>query len=178
MKVSGIIDSITSKTVSNGGTVYNALIDGQEINLGFNNPYTEGEYAEIEVESTKWGLQVPRNAGKSGGGSVPSKTPFKAGSGATPRTQSAPVKQAFPVDPNSKDHSIIRQNALTNANTCVGNALTAGLLKGVKTKDDYYNEVITLAYNLSQFAMGTMDRKLVEEANKRDALEAAEKAEA
>lgn len=177
MKVAGIIDSITSKTVSNGGTVFNALIDGNEVNLGFQCDYKEGEYAEIEVENTKWGLQVPR---KPRGNSKPS-----AGSGATTRpapAQSGSNKstyKAFPVDPNTKDHSIIRQNALTNANTAVANACvnTNNGFAGLETREDYYNEVIQVAYNLAGFAMGTLDDKLVEEAQKQEARNLATAAE-
>jgi len=147
MQVEGIISEIRTRTVSNGGTVYTAVIDGTEVNLGFQCNYKEGEFVNIEVESTKWGLQVPR----------------KGGSRAAPAQQAAPVsspRQAFPVDPNTKDHSIIRQNALTNANKAVSSAIEAGVFKP-KTQDDVYNEVIKVAYNLVGFAMGTLDSKVL-----------------
>lgn len=170
IKVQGVIDSITSKTVSNGGTVYTALIDGQEVNLGFKCDYSEGEYVDLDVESTKWGLQVPRFPAKKGG------TP-------RPSTQAKPQASApratgkmFPVDPNSKDHSIIRQNALTNANTMVHNAVKYSDEGGFPTREEYYNEVIKAAYNLAGFAMGTLDKILAEQlaTNKEANDEAAE----
>lgn len=159
MKVSGVIDSIVSKTVGNGGTVYTAVIDGTEVDLGFKCNVSEGEYVDLDVESTKWGLKVaqpgkPRGAVQLGG--------------ATPRQQqSAPkpsptTRKQFPVDPDSKDHVIIRQNALTNANAAVASAISAGA-----TFDDaeaVYNEIIKVAYNLTGFAMGTLDQVLVEQA--------------
>jgi hypothetical protein len=159
MKVAGVIDSITSKTVSNGGTVYTAHIDGQEINLGFQCNHSEGEYVELEVESTKWGLQVPRTFGGRKTGGTNSAAPARKTS--TPR-QASPAK-VFPVDPNSKDHSIIRQNALTNANTMVANACENSEEDMFKTREDYYNEVIKAAYNLAGFAMGTLDRELAKQ---------------
>ena len=156
IKVQGVIDSITSKTVSNGGTVYTAVIDGQEVNLGFKCDYSEGEYVDLDVESTKWGLQVPRFPAKKGGTSRPS----------TQAKPAAPAKAstyvAFPVDPNSKDHSIIRQNALTNANTMVSNAC-AYTGENFDTREEYYNEVIKAAYNLAGFAMGTLDKVLAQQ---------------
>ena len=167
MKVSGIIDTITSKTVSNGGTVYEAIIDGNVVNLGFQCNHKEGEYVDLTVENTKWGLQVPRQPR----GAKPS-----AGSGSTPRQ--APInpvpsaKSVFPVDPNTKDHSIIRQNALTNANTAVSTAIRAGAFNPT-SKDEVYNEIILVAYNLSTFAMGTMDGKFAEEIKKQQAAQAA-----
>jgi hypothetical protein len=175
MKVTGIIDSITSKTVSNGGTVFTALIDGTEVNLGFQCDYKEGEYAEIEVENTKWGLQVPRQSGKGGGKGTNSgaQTRPKVGSGATPRQQNTGV---FPVDPNTKDHIIIRQNALTNANSAVASAIKAGAFKP-KAAEEVYNEVIKVAYNLTGFSMGTLDAVLVEQAQKEQAKQAADLAQ-
>jgi hypothetical protein len=83
----------------------------------------------------------------------------------------------FPVDPNTKDHSIIRQNALTNANTAVRTAADLGLLKACKTPGDVYNEIIKVAYNLSGFAMGTLDAKLIEEVHKEEARKTATKAD-
>ena len=148
MKVEGIISEIRTRTVSNGGTVYTAVIDGTDVNLGFSCAYSEGEFVSVEVESTKWGLQVPSK---------------KKVSGTAPARQASPAhtaKKMFPVDPNTKDHSIIRQNALTNANTAVGSAIAAGVFKP-KTPDDVYNEVIKVAYNLVGFGMGSLDAKVL-----------------
>ena len=158
IKVQGVIDSITSKTVSNGGTVYTALIDGQEVNLGFKCDYSEGEYVDLDVESTKWGLQVPRFPAKKGGTSRPS-TQAKPPASSAPRA----TGKMFPVDPNSKDHSIIRQNALTNANTMVANACKYSEESLFATREDYFNEVIKAAYNLAGFAMGTLDKVLAQQ---------------
>ena len=152
MKVEGIISEIRTRTVSNGGTVYTAVIDGTDVNLGFNCAYSEGEFVSVEVESTKWGLQVPSK--RKGGGAAPAQQASPA-----PAPARA-AKQMFPVDPNTKDHSIIRQNALTNANTAVGSAITAGVFKP-KTPDDVYNEVLKVAYNLVGFGMGTLDNKIL-----------------
>ena len=171
MKVEGVIDSITSRTVSNGGTVWTAVIDGAEVNLGFTCDYKEGEYASIEVESTKWGLQVPRKSSKPTGGQARSQ-----GSGATSRpTVGSATNKQFPVNPDSKDHIIIRQNALTNANAAVATAVAAGVK--FKTAEDVYNEVIKVAYNLTGFAMGTMDKALVEQARKQAAAATAKLAD-
>ena len=178
MKVAGIIDNITSRTVSNGGTVFTALVDGAEVNLGFQCDYKEGEYAEIEVEQTKWGLQVPRKGSRPATGGVAGALPARVGSGATPRTGNTGVKQAFPVDPNTKDHSIIRQNALTNANTAVNNASACSKQGGFDTREEYYNEVIKVAYNLVGFGMGTLDAVLVEQQQLAEAKEAAATADA
>lgn len=158
MKVAGVIDSITSKTVSNGGTVYTAHIDGQEINLGFQCNHSEGEYVELEVESTKWGLQVPRTFGGRKTGGTNSAAPARKQA-----TSTASTSVQFPVNPNSKDHSIIRQNALTNANTMVRNACQYSEDGEFKTREDYYNEVIRAAYNLAGFAMGTLDKELAKQ---------------
>lgn len=154
MKVEGIISEIRTRTVSNGGTVYTAVIDGTDVNLGFSCTYSEGEFVSVDVESTKWGLQVPSK---------------RRGSGAAPAQQASPApahtaKKMFPVDPNTKDHSIIRQNALTNANTAVGSAIAAGVFKP-KTQDDVYNEIIKVAYNLVGFGMGTLDAKVLDTKN-------------
>lgn len=154
MKVSGVIDSIVSKTVGNGGTVYSAIIDGTEVDLGFKCPHSEGEYVDLDVESTKWGLKIAQ-AGRKSFGSAPPAKMKQAG------TKAAPNKQ-FPVDPNSKDHVIIRQNALTNANAAVANAIAAGAK--YESAEEVFNEVIKVAYNLTGFAMGTLDATLVAEA--------------
>jgi len=149
MKVTGVIDSITSKTVGNGGTVYTAFIDGQQIDLGFRCAHSEGEFVDLDVEQTRWGLKLSQ--------------PGKKAPAQTTTSPTSASRQQFPVNPNTKDHSIIRQNALTNANTAVANASMHSEEQQFKTREDYYNEVIKVAYNLSGFAMGTLDSALKEQ---------------
>jgi hypothetical protein len=156
MKVSGVIDSIVSKTVGNGGTVYTAVIDGTEVDLGFKCNHSEGEYVDLDVESTKWGLKIAQPGSKG-----PARPAAKPQSASVAPRQAAAKKQ-FPVDPDSKDHIIIRQNALTNANAAVATAVNAGIT--FESAEEVYNEVIKVAYNLTGFAMGTLDQALVEQA--------------
>ena len=152
MQVEGIISEIRTRTVSNGGTVYSADIDGTEVNLGFKCEYKEGEFVSIEVESTKWGLQVPSKRRNTSAAAPAQRAAAPAPARAT--------KQMFPVDPNTKDHSIIRQNALTNANTAVRSAILSEVFEP-KTPDDVYNEILKVAYNLVGFGMGTLDKKIL-----------------
>ena len=158
MKVSGVIDSIVSKTVGNGGTVYTAVIDGTEVDLGFRCPHNEGEYVDLDVESTKWGLKIAQPGARR---SVQAASAPARQQNNSTRTAAQKSKQ-FPVDPDSKDHIIIRQNALTNANAAVASAIAAGAK--YKSAEEVFNEVIKVAYNLTGFAMGTLDATLVAEA--------------
>ena len=119
---------------------------------------TLGEYVDLDVESTKWGLKITQPGARR---SVQAASAPARQQNNSTRTAAQKSKQ-FPVDPDSKDHIIIRQNALTNANAAVASAIAAGAK--YKSAEEVFNEVIKVAYNLTGFAMGTLDATLVAEA--------------
>ncbi len=126
------------------------LDNGEQIEVGYKQPYTVGQMFNSEVEF-KYGKykEVKPLAGAPSTSSATS-TPVAA----TP--------MAFPIPKANKETAIIRQNALTNAVNAVNQMQSLGLTSH-KTADEIANEVISLAYKFAEFSSGQREVRLTKE---------------
>jgi hypothetical protein len=149
-QIAGVIDSIYTKTVPTkrgDGTVYHAMINGTDVNLGFKCDYAEGEAVTLEVEHKYGGYQLISGrkgavAGASNGiGNASPNNP-------TPRRAAPPE---FPVPKNTKGITIARQNSGGHAATIVAALIEKGV---IKTTEDAAEAFMKLAYEITDFATG------------------------
>lgn len=157
MQLQGVIDSLYTKQVNTKrgpADVYHAVIDGHDVNLGFRTNKKEGEYFNHEVQQNKFG-EYEIVKGSNSNGAANNRAPANNSKPAAPAAK--PHKQ-FPVEINTKDTSIIRQNALTNAREAVC-AMMA--LEGNKKFDDsdVGERIIALAYQFADFSTGQREVK-------------------
>lgn len=88
-----------------------------------------------------------------------------AASAAPPRASSSYSKGAFPVPALDGSRSIIRQNALTQANTAASNyyGLTGFNSSDFPTAETYADHIIELARKFEAYSAGDLDAKLIED---------------
>lgn len=150
--IAGVIDSIYTKTVPTkrgDGTVYHAMVNGNDVNLGFKCAYQEGETVQLNVEHKYGGYQLIQGAPTATNGAA-----NQAGKGASKPAS----KPAFPTPKNTKDVSIIRQNSMTHASRIVRDMADLGILGKLK-EDAYLEKVIETAYYIADFSTGWREEK-------------------
>lgn len=156
--VSGNIDSIYTKTVQTkfgDKIVYHAMVDGNDVNLGFKHQYAVGETVNLDVEHKYGGYQLIPSAGN-----VSSPGNMVAGSNSAPakRTPAPKSGPAFPVATNTKDISIIRQSSLNRAVDVVEKLQAIGLfIPG--NEQEYLDKVLEVAYMFTDFGSGQREVK-------------------
>ena len=156
-QIVGKIDSMYDKDIKTKfgqKKVYHAMVDGHDVNLGFKKEYEIGEMVTFEVEHKYGGLQlVNGRKGASGTTTVqPTVGDIPSGSGGK--------ATAFPVNKNSKDHSIIRQNSLTHASRVVHDYYTITGKQPTESLDEYVESVIDMAYIFCDFSTGHREAKM------------------
>lgn len=172
--VNGTVQAITpmngvSKKSGKPYTIWTVTVDGQDVKAGFKKPGFEvGQTVSIPVSTNKWGdVEMIQPGAPTGGYSGPAKpisSPATMASG-------APGGRTFPVARTSPEMSIIRQNALTNANAAVHNYFE---LIRVDNEDEfvppdlaqYIECVIETAYKFTDFSSGQREVKAVESMSK------------
>lgn len=163
--IQGTIDSIFTKQVTikrgpkagSDSTVYHAMINGHDVNLGFSCELVEGESVTLNVEEKFGGYQVVKGSGvASANGAV------VAAKAAAPTV--SPKAPAFPTPKNTKDISIIRQNSMTHASRILRDMIDLGIVSTTKVKDEaaYVEKVIEIAYTVFDFSSGHREVKMVE----------------
>jgi len=140
-----------SKSTGRAFTIHTVTLDnGTTIEVGFKQPYAVGTYFNRECEF-KYGAY--KDAGPAPAGAAPSMgvaTP-------TPRPSTPPPAangRTFPVDRQSPEMSIIRQNALTNARELVSVHMHQDT-----PMDDKVNEILRIAYIFADFSSGQREVK-------------------
>jgi hypothetical protein len=162
-QIAGVIESIYTKdiTIKNGkragqtSKVYHALINGHDVNLGFQTSLAEGEQVVLDVEH-KYGSYQLVQPGKQNVSSSP--TVGSAPSNAPTKRPGAANKPAFPIATNTKDISIIRQSSLNRAVEVVETMLDAGIIV-IRTEEEYLNKVFEVAYQFTDFGSGQREVK-------------------
>lgn len=151
--VSGTIDSIRAKEVNTKfgpKNVYHAMINGQDVNLGFKHNYSEGETVSLNCEHKYGSLQAistaPAGVSDGGGTSV----------AAGPTTYKE--KSLFPVELNSTGTSICRQSSLKAAVEVVHDMVELGTLENLDY-EGYVEKVIETSYAFTDFATGQREVK-------------------
>lgn len=162
-QVSGVIDSIYTKEIQikrgprAGGTsqVYHAMINGHDINLGFECSYKEGESVVLNVEEKYGSLQVAKGGGQAKSNGTASVAP------ASVPAPAPTTRPAFPTPKNTKDISIIRQNSMTHASRIVKDMCDLGILPKFK-EAEYVEKVIEVAYTVADFSTGWREQKMAD----------------
>ena len=164
-KVNGTITGKTTKTIrtraGKDATIHFIIIDGQPINVGFKNTHEEGEVVTLNVEQKygEWALS-DRVATDEGFPSAapPSKSYSKAGP--------ANNKGGFPVEKDSHAMSIVRQNSMGHAVKLVQNWHMTTEASTTLSLDDYYDQVLKIAYKITDFSTGHLEEKIVADMRK------------
>ena len=177
--VNGMVQAITpmngvSKRTNKPYTIWTVTVDGQEVKAGFKKPGFEvGQVVSIPTSTNKWGDVEMIQPGTPTGGYTPPPGPISApgGSGGTSYT---PAGRTFPVGRTSPEMSIIRQNALTNANAAVHNYFAEVYEHNEdpsfpSTFDDYVALIMGTAYKFTDFSSGQREVKAVESMGKASA---------
>jgi hypothetical protein len=156
-QINGVIDSIYTKTVTTkfgDKDVYHAMINGNDVNLGFKTEFVAGESVNLDVEHKYGGYQYiqPGQTGsvtKRAGTISP-----EAGLNSTPKAS----PPAFPLGTNTKDISIIRQSSLNRAVDSVAILIAQGLfVPGIES--EYLDKVLEIAYMYTDFGSGQREVK-------------------
>jgi hypothetical protein len=125
--------------------------DGNRYEAGWKAPtYTPGSTIEANVNVTKYGNEITDirvTSFGAGGGSVTSSPVAPA---AAP-VRAAPPAQGFPLDPTSREISIIRQNALTNAVKSMENLY--GINNGI-SREEYIETTLSIARRFADYTSG------------------------
>lgn len=165
--ISGTVQAVTptngvSKRTGKPYTIWTVTVDGRQVKAGFKKPAFEvGQTVSIPVSTNKWGdVEMIVAGAPTGGYTAPAKP-----SGGTSAPGGAPMGgRTFPVAKNSPEMSIIRQNALTNANTAVHNFMerNASEVTEPSAVEEYVEMVIAAAYKFAEFSSGQREAKAVE----------------
>lgn len=84
---------------------------GNKYEAGWKNPgIPPGAFVEADMEENQYGKQITNIRVKGAGGAAPAPS-----AGPVAATSARPAEPGFPLNPQSREISIIRQNALTNA---------------------------------------------------------------
>lgn len=166
-QISGVIDSIFTKEVQikrgpkagSTSTVYHAMIQGHDVNLGFQCAFQEGESVTLNVEQKYGGYQVVQGNGS--GTPVKAAPASNAGQSSAP-TQVSAAKPAFPTVKNTKDVSIIRQNSMTHASRIVRDMVDLGVIVAPPKEAEYVEKVIEVAYTIADFSTGWREQKMAD----------------
>lgn len=151
--VKGQISAIRTKEVTTKfgpKAVYIAVIDNQEINLGFKHNFSEGEVVSIEVEHKYGSLQYIGPAQAGAVATPPQATPQGSNAGAS--------NAAFPVKTGANGTSICRQSSLKAALEMVVLLRDEGCLKGFN-EEQLRAKTIAIAYEFTDFATGQREVK-------------------
>ena len=154
--ISGTIDNIYTKTVTikrgpragSDTNVYHAVVNGHDVNLGFKCQFEEGESVSWECDHAYGEYKyVGASTGKT---TVPNASNNGVDTGANKRP--APTtRAAFPIDKNSKEMSIIRQNRGQHASRLVASLIQMGEIQGTEQAMDAFFEIV---YQITDFATG------------------------
>jgi hypothetical protein len=164
--IQGNIDSIYTKAVpikrgpraGQDGTVYHAMVNGYDVNLGFKCDYEEGEFVTWAVEEKFGGWQQVK------GGAATTQEAKPATSTGSPSNSGPPVVTGkapteFPVPKNTKGISICRQNSGGHAATIVAAMIKAGM---IDNETDATETFLRIAYEITDFATGQREAAMAD----------------
>ncbi len=169
---SGKIIATNDKQVTPPGrrpfTVHSVTLeDGTTVEVGYKQPYRVGEYFNRDCEMKFGSLKDvgPAAPGATVGGPSPSPKPYTA------LAVAAPAGRTFPVNPESPEMSIIRQNALTNARELVTSTFVHQEVmdpladQDVRRKvlDNMVDDIMYVAYKFADFSSGQREVKKAHE---------------
>ncbi len=161
--IQGVIDSIytkdiTIKTGKRAGSttqVYHAMINGHDVNLGFETKLSTGENVTLNVEHKYGGYQLVQ---QQSGATKGNTTGPVAGASETAFTPVAPKKQDFPVAIESTGTSICRQSSLNRAVETVETMIGAKVFTPSHA-DSVVEKTLELAYLYTDFVTGQREAK-------------------
>ncbi len=142
---------VTIKTGRRAGSespVYHAIVNGNDVNLGFKCEFEEGESVNWEVEH-KYGEYKyvgPASGSVQTLSKVPSNTSNAAALSPTPHP-----RPDFPVAKNSRGMTIARQNSGGHASAMIAALIHSGQ---IKDEDKAMEVFMDMVYEITDFATG------------------------
>jgi len=131
--------------------------DGNRYEAGWkNHGVTPGATIEANINVTKYGNELTDIRITAFGGAaspVPSPATPYISTSAAPVRAVAPASAGFPLDPTSREISIIRQNALTNAVKSMENLYGNGSQHGLD-EDAFVEQVLGIARRYADYTSG------------------------
>jgi hypothetical protein len=165
--ITGMVEAITpmngvSKRTGKPYTIWTATVGGQEVKMGFTKPsFNVGDTVSLDTEVNKYGDTEVIKPGARASGSAPRSAP-SAGASAPPAARGG-FDRTFPVKTSSPEMSIIRQNALTNANAAVDHYYEHCGTFEYDSPEAFAEKVIEVAYKFAEFSSGQREAKAVAE---------------
>jgi hypothetical protein len=127
--------------------------DGNRYEAGWkNHGVTPGATIEANINVTKYGNELTDIRITTFGGAA-SPIPSPVSSPAPAVRPMAPAPAGFPLDPTSREISIIRQNALTNAVKSMENLYGNGSQHGLD-EDTFVEQVLGIARRYADYTSG------------------------
>jgi hypothetical protein len=158
---SGKVNNVLFETINKPGkrpfTVHRVqLANGDEVEVGFKQPYRVGDNfnSEVEFKFGKW-KEV-----RALGGAAPATPAPSSPSGASTSGNGAPA--TFPIPKGNKESAIIRQNALTNA-VKLFEVQAATSDEAALTDEVAAERVIQIAYKFAEFSSGQREVRLAKD---------------
>lgn len=162
--LNGTVNSLTPQSgtskAGNRYTIWWAEIDGTRFKVGFDKPsWNVGDTVSVETRPNKYNeLEMVKPGGGGGrsyggGGGAPRKSAPSGGGGG------GYSPKPFPLPADHGDNSIIRQNALTNANATLATYYGREDFAKGKTPEDLADLVISIAYKYADFSSGQREAK-------------------
>ena len=159
----GIIEAISTKEVTTRfgkKNTYAIKINDVWYSTAFTKPPAKGSEVSFDEKDTQYGKEVVKNTLKtlkaaedSGGNSTASSSGGGSGNGYTS------PKGKFPVPSADGSRAIIRQNAVTNANSLVDNYYSHRDLSFGGALEDYQKMVIATARYIEEYTTGDADSR-------------------
>jgi hypothetical protein len=152
--MSGVVEAVarSGKSLKIGDVWYSAFaapsLNGAKAGDKVSFTYTTTDKAGTTYHNIKGSVRIES------GGAAEVTTPETAG--AAPRAAFSPKGgRSFPVGPLDPERSIIRQNALTQANAAVKTYM--GNKDSVKTLGDFVDGIIEIARKFEAYSAGDLD---------------------
>lgn len=156
---SGKVVNTLSETITKPGkrpfSVHRVVLaTGDEVEVGFKQPYHIGDMFNSEVEFKYGKYKEVRALGSA---------PVTSGGGGVMAAAAAAPGMAFPIPKASKETAIIRQNALTNAVNLYTSHLETQGAAGIGDWDKAVEHILGLAYKFAEFSSGQREIRLAKE---------------
>lgn len=126
------------------------------INVGFKNPFEDGQSVTVPIKEAYGEWQMDKDSAPSMGPGKPA-SPKRAPSSAPSRSVS-PTSNTFPIDPSSREVSIVRQSSLNRAIETARLLYETGALEA--TEDALRDKIMELAYEYTDFCTGKRESDL------------------
>lgn len=160
-KQSGVIEAVSNKTVKTkwgDKPTYSFKVDGEWYGNGFSVVPSKGTAVEFEWEDTQYGRKTVKGTlQRTDGGTSPS-TGSGGSNGKNLGKSVSSGKGVFPIPVDDGQRSIIRQNAVTNANALILNYYGPKFYEEFDSFEDAQRALIETARYIETYTTGDADK--------------------